>query len=77
MSYISYVIPIRVVFCESENVEDMEKIQPEKAVEILARHGTHVTVEEAQLILDFMYDLANIALNIYIEDQFAFREKIQ
>lgn len=46
-----------------------EKLTPEKAVEILARHGTQVTVEEAQLILDFMYILANIALNQYLNDE--------
>jgi hypothetical protein len=46
-----------------------EKLTPEKAVEILARHGTNVTVEEAQLILGFMYILANIALNQYLNDE--------
>ena len=29
----------------------------------LARHGTEVTVEEAEMILAFMFILANIALN--------------
>ncbi|GAA3927435.1 hypothetical protein [Chitinophaga oryziterrae] len=44
----------------------MENIQPEKIVEILKGHGTHVTIEEAKLILEFMYKLAQIALNTYL-----------
>lgn len=44
----------------------METIQPEKIVEILKGHGTHVTIEEAKIILEFMYKLANIAINTYL-----------
>lgn len=44
----------------------MEIITPEKIVEILGKHGTHVTIEEAKIILEFMYKLANIALTTYL-----------
>lgn len=44
----------------------MSTIQPEKIVEILKQHGTHVTIEQAKVILDFMLKLANIALHIYL-----------
>lgn len=44
----------------------METIQPEKIVEILKEHGTHVTIEEAKIILEFMYKLANIAITTYL-----------
>ncbi|RKR84307.1 hypothetical protein BDD43_4539 [Mucilaginibacter gracilis] len=33
-----------------------------KAVEILAKHGTKVTLEEAQIILDFMYKFGKLAI---------------
>jgi hypothetical protein len=38
-------------------------ITPEKAVEILKKHGTIVTIDEAKLILDFIYKFANLTLN--------------
>lgn len=44
----------------------METVTPEKIVEILGKHGTHVTIEEAKIILKFMYNLANIAINTYL-----------
>lgn len=47
----------------------MEKLTPEKAVEILKQHGTIVTVTQAQLILDFLYDLAQIAVTQYLREE--------
>lgn len=44
----------------------METVTPERLVEILEEHGTHVTIEEAKIILEFMYHLANIAINTYL-----------
>lgn len=38
-------------------------VTPEKAVKILQEYGTTITVEEAELILDFLYNLAKLALN--------------
>lgn len=67
--YISVVITLWGGFCGIEKCDRMDKIQPEKAVEILARHGTSVSQAEAQEILDFMYMLANIALNQYLSDE--------
>lgn len=40
----------------------MEKMRPETAVKILRKHGIEVTVEEARLIVDFIYMLAEIAV---------------
>jgi hypothetical protein len=37
-------------------------ITPAKAVEILAKHGTKITLEEAQIILDFMYKFGKLAI---------------
>ena len=44
----------------------MEKIQPEKVVEILRQKGVEVTLEEAKLILDFLRKLADIAVTQYL-----------
>ncbi len=40
----------------------MEGAKPEKIVEILQMHNVHISLEEARLILDFMFKFANIAL---------------
>lgn len=42
---------------------EKRSITPEKAVEILREHGTIVTIEQAKLILDFMYKFAILAVN--------------
>lgn len=47
----------------------MEMMKPEKAVEILKRHGQIVTVEQAQMILDFIYKLASIAVSQVLRNQ--------
>ena len=44
----------------------MEKLQPEKAVEILQQNGVEVTVEQAKLILEFLRKLAEIAVTQYL-----------
>jgi hypothetical protein len=45
----------------------MDKLQPEKAVEILRQHGVEVTVEQARLILEFLRKLADIAVTQYLK----------
>jgi hypothetical protein len=37
-------------------------VTPAKAVEILAKYGTRVTLEEAQIILNFMYKFGKLAI---------------
>lgn len=39
-----------------------DRISPEKAVEILGRKGLKVNREQAHLILNFLYKLADITL---------------
>lgn len=41
----------------------MDTITPKRVVEILREHGTHVSEEEAKIILEFMYTLAAISLS--------------
>lgn len=44
----------------------MNKMKPERVVEILAKHGQNVTVEQAAKILDWLRNLADIAVAQYL-----------
>ena len=44
-----------------------DKITPEKAVEILKKGGLEVTLEQAKLMLEFLYKLADITMDQYLE----------
>ncbi len=46
---------------------EKRSLTPEKAVEILKKHGTIVTIEEAKLILDFMYKLGKLSVKQYVK----------
>jgi hypothetical protein len=45
----------------------MDKLQPEKAVEILRQHGVEVSLEQAKLILEFLRKLAEMAVTQYLK----------
>jgi hypothetical protein len=47
--------------------QDRRSVTPEKAIEILKISGTIVTREEAVIILDFMYRLANLSVEQYLK----------
>jgi hypothetical protein len=42
------------------------RITPDKAIELLRKDGIYVNMEEAQIILDFLYSMANIVVEQYI-----------
>lgn len=44
-----------------------EKISPEKAIEILNKDGLVVTLEQAKLIVEFLYQMAEIVIDQYLE----------
>jgi len=46
--------------------EALIRITPVKAIEILRKDGIDVNMEEAQIILDFLYSMANIVVEQYI-----------
>ncbi|MES2328169.1 MAG: hypothetical protein V4539_01115 [Bacteroidota bacterium] len=46
----------------------MKELTAEKAKKILAEHGTEVTLEEAEVILKFMIELATMSLDQIFED---------
>jgi hypothetical protein len=44
-------------------VKEKRSVTPEKAIEILKKHDTIVTLEEVKLILDFMYKFGKLAID--------------
>jgi len=40
----------------------MESVKPELVVEILKKHNVHISLEQARVILDFMFKFVRIAL---------------
>ena len=47
----------------------MNTISPQEVVEILRARGTHVSEQEAKIILEFMYKLAEITLTQYLHHE--------
>ncbi|MFC3559526.1 hypothetical protein [Pedobacter jamesrossensis] len=48
---------MEIIYSQKRNVT------PTKAVEILEKHGTNVSLEEVKLILDFMYKFGKLAID--------------
>ena len=46
---------------------EVVRISPEKAIEILKKDGLEVTLDEAKLILEFLYQMAEIAVDQYLK----------
>ena len=46
--------------------KEIEKIPPDKAVELLKEDGIEVTEEQAKVILEFLYDMADIVVDQYL-----------
>jgi len=44
-----------------------DKITPEKAIEILRKDGLEVTLEQAKLILEFLYQMADIVVEQHLK----------
>ncbi len=42
-------------------------VTPEKAQKILAKHGTKISLEDAQIMLDFLYKLSNLSVSEVIK----------
>jgi hypothetical protein len=46
-----------------------DHLSPDKVIDMLRKHGTIVTIEEARLILPFLQNLANIAVAQALREQ--------
>lgn len=47
----------------------MEKLQPEKVMDLLRQSGMEVSVEQAKLMLEFLRKLADMAVTQYLRDE--------
>lgn len=43
-----------------------KELSPKRVMEILKKKGTHVDIEEAKIILEFVKKFAHIAVNQYL-----------
>lgn len=48
-------------------LNEKRAVTPEKAAEILKKHGTVVTLEEAKIILNLMYIIGKLAVKQYVK----------
>ena len=46
--------------------KEIERIPPDKAVELLKEDGIEVTEEQAKIILIFLYEMADIVVDQYM-----------
>ena len=46
---------------------EAERISPEKAIQTLKKDGIEVTIDEAKLILQFLYQIAEITVDQYLK----------
>lgn len=53
-------------YFEDNESKPSKKLTPERVVNILEKHGTKVSVEEAGIILQFMRKVADVAVNQYL-----------
>lgn len=49
--------------------DNKRSITPQMAMDILNKNGTKVTLEEAKLILDFMYKFAILSVNQLVKNK--------
>lgn len=45
----------------------LRRVTPEMAVQILKEHGIKVTIAEAKIILDFMYEIGKLSVDQYVK----------
>ncbi|HRN72198.1 MAG TPA: hypothetical protein PLM81_03655 [Ginsengibacter sp.] len=46
--------------------EEEKGLTPERVIQILAKYGNHIDIEEAKIILEFVKKIAHIAVNQYL-----------
>ncbi|SDS65456.1 hypothetical protein SAMN05216490_1554 [Mucilaginibacter mallensis] len=46
---------------------EKRKVTPEEVVELMKKDGEIITIEQAQIVLDFMYKFARITLDVFFD----------
>jgi hypothetical protein len=49
--------------------DERKELTPEKSIEILQKNGTCLSLKEAEKVIEFMYELANLAITKYLDDE--------
>jgi protein-tyrosine-phosphatase len=49
--------------------EEIDRITPQRAMELLRKDGIDVDREQAKIILEFLYEMAEIVVDTYLEEQ--------
>lgn len=49
--------------------EEIGRITPQKAMELLRKDGIDVDVEQAKIVLDFLHEMAEIVVDTYLDQQ--------
>lgn len=49
--------------------KETERITPKKAMDLLKDEGIDVDIEQAEMILGFLYEMAEIAVDAYLSRQ--------
>jgi hypothetical protein len=49
--------------------DNRKELTPEKSIEILQKNGTHLSRKEAEKVIEFIYELANLAITKYLDDE--------
>jgi hypothetical protein len=48
---------------------NLRKLSPEKVMEVLCKHGTIITREQAESVIEFLYNLSEIAVAQYLRQE--------
>lgn len=49
--------------------KNSDRISPEKAMELLRNDGINVDIEQTKIILEFLYEIAEIVVTTYLSNQ--------
>jgi hypothetical protein len=49
--------------------DNKRELTTEKSIEILGKNGTHLSLKEVEKVIEFMYELANLAITKYLDDE--------
>lgn len=49
--------------------EEIDRITPHKAMELLRKDSMDVDADQAKIILDFLYEMAEIVVDTYLDEQ--------
>jgi hypothetical protein len=49
--------------------EEIDRITPQKATELLKKDSIDVDMDQAKFILDFLYEMAEIVVDTYLDEQ--------